>query len=89
MIENIVIGNPIYDASEIFASDLKDWDQIEKPQTLFTEVRYLPKLLLMSGIVKSVNEVRKNRPELCVELKKLDFIKIKWGKRFLWILVGE
>lgn len=89
LIENIVIGNPIYDPIEIFARDMKDWTSVEQQKTLFTEVRYLPQLLVITGIVKSTSEVKRNKPELCVELHNLDFIKIKWGKKFLHILVGE
>lgn len=42
-----------------------------------------------AGVVKSTNEVRRNKPELCITLDKLDCIKIKWGKKFLYIVVGE
>lgn len=89
LIENVVIGKPIYDPVEIFSRDIEDWISVEQPKTLFTEVRYLPQLLVMTGIAKSTSEVRRNKPELCVELQDLDFIKIKWGKKFLHILVGK
>ncbi len=43
------------------------------------------------GIYPSVNEIRRNKPELMVCLDKLDFInKLKVSKkRRLWILVGK
>ena len=61
----------------------------EKSNILFTEERYLPRILVAAGIAKSTNEVRKNRPELVKELNEIDFIQLKWGKKFLWIAVGE
>lgn len=38
---------------------------------------------------QNVSEVRRNRPDLWRELNELDFFQVKWGKKFLWILVGE
>lgn len=89
MIQNVVIGKPIIHPSKLFAASLKDWEENEKKVTLFTEERFLPRILAMAGIAKSANEVRKNRPDLVKELTNIDFIKIKWGKKFLWIAVGE
>lgn len=88
-IENIIIGNPIVEPKEIFAFDDNDWENIEKPKTLFTEERNLAAILKEIGIVKSISEVRRNKPELCVQLNDLDFMKVKWGKRFFFVLVGE
>ena len=45
--------------------------------------------MVMSGMVKSKSEVRRNKPQLCVKLNKLDCIMIKWGKQRLYIVVGE
>lgn len=87
MVENIVIGNPDIELYHLFAYDEKDWQDVEKPKTLFTDGRFLPKLLVDCGLAKSNSEVRKNRPELVKELTERDFIEIKWGKKFLFIVV--
>lgn len=42
-----------------------------------------------AGIVKSTNEVRKNKPELMITLNNLDCLWIKWGKKLLYIIVGN
>ena len=90
-IENIVIGNPIVEPIVMFAKDKDDWDSIEKEKTYFTEERFLPRILVNIGIYPSVNEIRRNKPELMMTLGKLDFIdclKVS-KKRKVWILVGE
>ena len=89
MFHNVVIGKPIVDASSLLALNATDWEENEKQRTLFTETRFLPAVMKEAGIVSSTGEVRRNRPELCVMLDKLDCINIKWGKRFLFIVVGE
>ena len=90
-IENIVIRNPIVDPSLMFAKDEDDWNSIEKEKTYFTEKRFLPRILVDIGIYPSVNEIKRNKPELMITLDKLDFIiclKVS-KKRKVWILVGE
>lgn len=90
-IENIVIGNPIVELSSMFAKDENDWNSVEKDKTYFTNERFLPKILVNMGIYSSVNEIRRNKPELMVTLDKLDFIdclKVS-KKRKIWILIGE
>lgn len=90
-IENIVIGNPIVEPSSMFAKDEDDWNSVEKEKTYFTEERFLPRILVNIGIYPSVNEIRRNKPELMVTLDKLDFadcLKVS-KKRKIWILVGE
>jgi hypothetical protein len=89
MVQNVVIGRPLVNSAQLFANSVKDWDENEKEITLFTEERFLPRILVAAGIAKSTTEVRKNRPELVKELADVDFIRIKWGKKFLWIAVGE
>ncbi len=90
-IENIIIGNPIVEPSTIFASDENDWNDIEKEKTYFTSEKFLPRILVDIGIYPSINEIRRNKPELVVELNQLSFIdNLKVSKkRRLWILVGE
>ena len=90
-IENIVIGNPIAEPSQMFASDENDWINVEAEKTYYTEERFLPRILVELGIYKSVNEIRRNKPEFMVSLDNVDFIfdlKVS-KKRKIWILVGE
>lgn len=97
-IENIVIGKPLVEPSTMFAADEDDWNNIEEEKTYYTDERFLPRILVDIGIYPSVNEIRRNKPELVVNLDKLDFIdgggkysqdlKVS-KKRKLWILVGE
>lgn len=89
MFHNVVIGKPIVEASSLLAIDDKDWEENEKEKTLFTETRFLPMIMKEAGIVQSTGEVRRNKPELCITLDKLDCINFKWGKKFLFIVVGE
>ena len=72
----------------MFCNEQNEWDDI-KDNVLFTEERYLPKLMVNCGLVKSISEVRRNRPELIKTLDKPDFIEVKWGKSRLYIQVGE
>lgn len=90
-VENIVIGKPIVEPSEIFSKDKNDWNSVEREKTYFTEERFLPRILVNIGIYPSVNEIRRNKPELMTTLDKLDFIdNLKVSKkRKVWILVGE
>lgn len=90
-IENIVIGDPIVEPSSMFAKDEKDWNRLEKEKTYFTEERFLPRILVNIGIYPSVNEIRRNKPELMITLDKLDFIdSLKVSKkRKVYILVGK
>ena len=90
-IENIIIGNPIAEPSTMFAIDEDDWERTEKEKTYYTDERFLPRILVDIGIYPSVNEIRRNKPELMISLDKLDFIdNLKASKkRRLWILVGE
>lgn len=90
-VENIVIGKPIAEPSIMFSLDEDDWDRVEKEKTYYTDERFLPRILVDIGIYPSVNEIRRNKPELMVELKQLDFLdNLKVSKkRRLWILVGE
>ena len=90
-VENIVIGKPIVEPFTMFSLDEDDWNKVEKEKTYYTDERFLPKILVDIGIYPSVSEIRRNKPELMIELNKLDFIEnLKVSKkRRLWILVGE
>lgn len=90
-IENIVIGTPIVEPKNMFASSDDDWNAIEKEKTYYTDERFLPRILVDLGIYPSISEIRRNKPQLIQSLDNLDFIdglKVK-KKRKLWILVGE
>jgi hypothetical protein len=90
-IENIVIGKPLVESSTMFSLDEADWNRAEKEKTYYTNERFLPRILVDVGIYPAINEIRRNKPELMLELNKLDFIdNLKVSKkRRLWILVGE
>lgn len=90
-IENIVIGTPIVNPKDVFASSDDDWNIIEKEKTYYTDERFLPRILVNLDIYPSISEIRRNKPQLVKYLNNLDFIdglKVK-KKRKLWILVGE
>lgn len=87
--QNVVIGTPIVDFLDIFSKDIDDWENNEKNNTLFTNERYLPRIMVECGVVKSSNEVRKNKPELNKTLNNLDYMEVKWGKSYIYILIGE
>lgn len=90
-IENIVIGKPISVPEFMFAADDKDWLYNESEKTCYTDERFLHKILVDLGIYPSISEIRRNKPELMINLGKIDFIdglKVK-KKRWIWILVGE
>ena len=89
-IENIVIGTPLVSAKELLSANDSDWVNVEFEKTIFTNERYLPKILVQLGIYPSVSEIRRNKPELMIKLDKVDFINIKPKKKHpLWIVVGE
>jgi hypothetical protein len=89
MFQNVVVGKPLVEPASLLALDERDWEENEKKNTLFTETRFLPAIMKEAGIVQSTGEVRRNKPELCVTLDKPDCMNIKWGKKFLYIVVGE
>lgn len=90
-VENIVIGKPLVSPSELFAENELDWEDVEKSKTYYTEERYLPKILVELEIYPSISEIRRNKPDLMINLDSVDFInKLKVAKkRFLWIAIGE
>lgn len=88
MFLNVVIGTPLVTPEELLALNRNDWEQNEKTKTLFTGTRYLPAILKEAGVVSSTNEVRRNNPKLNITLNTPDCMMIKWGKKFLFIIVG-
>lgn len=88
-VANIVIGKPIVELYHLLGSDDKDKSFIK--DTFFTNNRFLPSILKELNLVPSISWVRKNKPELVIELNDLDFIKIQISKKKepIWIVVGE
>lgn len=58
----------------MFAADNKDWLCNESEKTYYTEERFLPKILIDLGIYPSISEIRRNKPNLMINLDKVDFI---------------
>ena len=87
--QNVVIGTPLFEPKELIAINDLDWDKNEKPVTYFTEERFLPKIMKEIGLVSATSEVRRNKPELMITLDKPDCFWLKWGKKKVWIVVGE
>ena len=89
MFQNVVIGKPLIEPWQLISITKEEFETFDRRNTLFTEERFLPAILVETGVVKSRGEVRRNKPELCVTLDKLDCLWIKWGKHKIWIVVGE
>lgn len=89
MILNVVVGTPLVSPETLLAYNMEDWLRIEKDQTMFTKSRFLPSILKEAGIVPSISEVRRNRPDLIVTLNQPDCFWAKWGKKRIYIIVGE
>ncbi len=89
MFMNVVVGKPLVHPKDLLAFDEQDWKNNEQSQTLFTESRYLPSILKEAGVVSSTSEVRRNKPELNILLERIDCLWVKWGKKKIYIVVGE
>lgn len=89
MKQNVIIGKPVCEPWLMFANDKNDWKDNEDRNTLITEERFLPRILVECRIVKSINEVKRNKTELVKTLDSVDFIEVKWGKKRVFIQVGE
>lgn len=88
MVRDIIIGKPIIDPWYIFCKEKDEWNSI-KDEIYYTKERFLPKIMVDIGLVKSISEVRRNQKQLIVSLDHLDYMEIKWGKNRLFILIGE
>ena len=86
--KNVVIGKPIVHPWYIFCEYRIEWDYV-RGEIYYTDERFLPKIMVDLGIVKSISEVRRNQPQLMKNLDKLDYLEIKWGKNKLFILLGN
>ena len=89
MFHNVVIGKPLFEPWVLLAHDSQDWLETEEKDTLFTDTRFLPAIMKEAGVVSSTGEVRRNRPEYCINLNEVDCVNVKWGKKRLYIIVGE
>ena len=89
MFHNIVIGKPLAEPWELISNSEEEFEKDDRRDTLFTNERFLPALLVDAGVVKSRSEVKRNKPELCKELIEPDCFWVKWGKQRIWIVVGE
>lgn len=87
VLKNVIIGKPVCEPWQMFCNTEDEWET-EKNDVIFTEERNLAKILVQCGVVKSINEVRRNKPELMKQLTSLDFLEVKWGKSRLYVLVG-
>lgn len=94
-IVNIIIGKPLIPWWKLCCAAKPDGtisgDEImfERDFTLFTNERTPAKILKELGVVKSIGEVRRNKPELCNELTTPDCFWLKWGRNKFWVVVGE
>lgn len=88
-IENVIIGEPIVAPADLITNGSVEDFHAELEKTLFTDERNLARILVNLKIAKSMNEVRRNRPELIKDLTDLDCFWVKWGKRKLFIIVGN
>ena len=79
---DVIIGKPLLSPQSL------GFDDGTVDKVIYTEERHLPKILSEIGFFKSNSEVRRNRPDLVVNLDKLDMQEIRVGKKILWVLVG-
>ena len=86
--DNVIIGQLSVKPHHLFALDEDDWNRNEKDKTLFTDEKFIPRIMVQAGIVKSVSEVRRNCPDLMREVEENSFEMIKWGKKFLFVARG-
>ena len=66
----------------------EDFEKNEKEKTLFTSENFLPNLMVQVGLASSKGAIRRNQPKLVKTLEPLDYVEIKWGKKYLFIIVG-
>lgn len=89
MFQNIVIGKPLVEPWTLISNSPEEFEKDDKKDTLFTDERFLPALLVDAGVVKSKSEVRRNKPQFCVDLNEVTCHWVNWGKKKIFIIVGE
>ena len=75
---DVIVGKPVLTPEEVGFENV-----------IHTEERFLPRILADLKIFKSASEVRKNRPDLVIELNKQDMMEVRIGKRVVWLLIGD
>jgi len=89
-VENVVIGKPLVNPSEMFSLNEDDWVRSEEEKTFYTDERFLPKILVEIGVYPSTSEIRRNKPNLMITFNEPDFIELKVSKkRKIYVLIGE
>lgn len=90
-IENIIIGVPLVSLAELITDGTNEDIKKEFEQTHLTSVRNIAYILKEIGVVSSVSEVRRNKPDLCKTIPDddVDCFWIKWGKRRFYVVVGK
>ena len=63
--KDIIIGKPIVEPWYIFCKEKEEWNKI-KDDMYYTEERFLPKIMVDLGIVKSISEVRYLNLSICL-----------------------
>ena len=73
MLQNVVIGKPICEPWLMFSNTPEEFENSDRDETLFTEERFLPRILVDCGVVKSIGEVRRKKllmPHILCALEK-------------------
>ena len=60
MFHNIVIGKPLVEPWKLISSSKEEFENFDKRDTLFTNERFLPAILVEAGIVPSRGEINLN-----------------------------
>ena len=55
--ENVIIGKLSVEPWHLFALDENDWNYNEKDKTLLTDEKFIPRIMVQAGIVKSTSEI--------------------------------
>ena len=64
MFRNIVIGRPLVEPWKLISTSEEEFERFDARETLFTNERFLPAVMVEAGAVKSRSEVKRNNPEL-------------------------
>lgn len=94
--ENIVIGYSLVSVDELISSSLDEYvgdDNLsgDISKTYFTDDRNLARVLKAAGVVPSISEVRRNKPEFLKTFDNYytDCFWVKWGKKRIYVVVGQ
>lgn len=89
--ENIVIGIPLVPCGMLLSDGTTNDIIMEHDKTYFTSNRNIAQIFKELGIVSSISEVRRNKPELCTTYADdyRDCLWVKWGKRKFYVIIGR